>query len=326
LRAPERAGLGKPEISGELYASCSLCPRGCGVDRTGGELGFCGETHEIRAAAALLHFGEEPPITGAGGSGTVFFSGCALKCPFCQNWQVSGKGVGGPLSRGEAAGIFLGLQEAGAENINAVTGTHFAPGIIEAFEEAKARGLSIPLVWNSSGYENGETVSMVAPHVRFFLPDLKTMDAELSRRWFGAPDYPARAASAILAMADALPLIRDGDLPTQGVIMRHLVLPGHLRDTREVLRWFHDNLAGRALLSMMFQYTPIPGRTPEPPMDRMVSAGEQEQALEMLEEFSIEDGYFQEPEPDGKWLPDFDLPRPFPGTPRVVWRFESRAP
>jgi putative pyruvate formate lyase activating enzyme len=304
------------------YTACVLCPRMCAADRTGAKKGFCREGGEIRASCALLHFGEEPPITGEGGSGAVFFTGCTLQCGFCQNWQVSRDGIGAALTPPELAGIFLDLQYAGAENINVVTGTHFAPGILDAFALARGSGLSIPLVWNSSGYETLETVRLLAPHVRFFLPDLKTLDPRLSSRWFHASDYPECATQAVLAMAEAVPLIQNGDMPAQGVILRHLVLPGNLEDTRAVLEWFKENLDGRALISLMFQYTPIPSQKPEAPFDRMVDEREYKEAVGMLEELGIEDGYVQEPESDSEWLPDFSDQRPFPsGKSHVVWHY-----
>jgi putative pyruvate formate lyase activating enzyme len=252
----------------------------------------------------------------------VFFSGCTLRCAYCQNWQVSRGEAGGVLSPDGLADVFLRLQEAGAENVNAVTGTHFAPGIVEAFERAGARGLSIPLVWNSSGYESIEAVDFLAPHVRFFLPDLKTLDAGLALRWLNAADYPERAAEALLAMAEAVPLVLEGGDPVQGVIVRHLVLPGNLEDTRNVLAWFKANLDGRALLSLMFQYTPIPGLKLMAPLDRALEDREYRRACAMLEELGIEDGYFQEPATGGDWLPDFTSDKPFPsGSSRVVWHY-----
>jgi putative pyruvate formate lyase activating enzyme len=278
----------------------------------------------VRAACACLHFGEEPPITGKGGSGTIFFSGCTLKCGFCQNWQVSRCGAGSELSPEDLAQICLRLQEAGAENINAVTGTQFVPGILEAVSVARSRGLTIPMVWNSSGFEKPEIVAMLAGEVSFFLPDLKTLDPRLARERFHAADYPERVREAILAMVDARPLEWKDDGPVKGVIVRHLVLPGCLPHTREVLAWFRQNLHGRALLSLMFQYTPIPGQELPAPFDRMVTREEHGEALGFLEELGIEDGYFQEPAPDSAWLPDFQRPRPFSAElSRMVWHYRD---
>jgi putative pyruvate formate lyase activating enzyme len=297
------------------------------VDRTAGEEGYCGETSTVRAACACLHFGEEPPITGSGGSGTVFFTGCTLRCGFCQNWQTSHCGAGAPLSEEDLAALFLLLERRGAENLNMVTGTQFVPAILAALERARAAGLAIPMVWNSSGYETPETVSLLAPWVRFFLPDLKTLDDKLANERLHAADYPLHAMSALVAMAEQKPLVWQGELPVQGVIVRHLVLPGCAAQTREVLRWYRRNLHGRALLSLMFQYTPIVGRPLPSPFDRMVSSAEHGEALAILDELGIDDGFYQEPVPDSGWLPDFSRPRPFSSDlSRMVWHYGDGKP
>jgi putative pyruvate formate lyase activating enzyme len=315
-------------MSPDPYAPCLLCPRACAVDRTSGETGVCGETRAMRAACACLHFGEEPPVTGTGGSGVVFFTGCTLRCRACQNAQLSRDGFGAELSMDDLSGLFLRLQREGAENVNAVTGTHFLPGILEAWQAARARGLVIPLVWNSSGYETVNAVRKLGPHVAFFLPDLKTLDPTLADCWFKEPEYPRIAAAALHAMAEVRPLERGPDgLPTRGVIVRHLVLPGRLESTREVLAWFSKHLAGRALLSLMSQYTPIPGRQLEPPFDRGLTRGEWEAALEALEELGIEDGFVQDLEPGTDWLPDFTRERPFSAErARMVWHARDGVP
>lgn len=309
------------------YAPCRLCPRACGVDRARGETGVCGEGRAVRAACACRHFGEEPPLTGAGGSGAVFFTGCTLRCRSCQNAQISHGGYGAELSVRRLADLFLRLEREGAENVNAVTGSQFLPDILAAWRDARARGLAIPLVWNSSGYETVDAVEEIAPHVSFFLPDLKTLDPELAAYWFRASDYPRRAAEAILAMAEARPLERGTDgRPIGGVIVRHLVLPGRVDATRGVLAWFSEHLAGRALLSLMSQYTPIPGQRVDPPFDRGLHRAEWEAALAALEELGIEDGYVQELAPDAAWLPDFTRERPFSAAlARVVWHAREAA-
>ena len=315
-------------MSPDPYAPCLLCPRACAVDRIRGDTGFCGETRAVRAACACLHFGEEPPVTGARGSGAVFFTGCTLRCRACQNHQTSREGFGAELSVKGLADVFLRLQQEGAGNVNAVTGTHFLPGIIAAWQAARSRGLAIPLVWNSSGYETVDAVGMLAPHVSFFLPDLKTLDTEFAAFWFKAPDYPRAATEALLAMTEARPLQRGPDgLPIRGVIVRHLVLPGRISATRQVLAWFSERLAGRALLSLMSQYTPIPGQPAEPPFDRGLTRGEWDEALAALEEMGIEDGYVQDFAPDSEWLPDFTRERPFSaGLSRMVWHARDGAP
>jgi putative pyruvate formate lyase activating enzyme len=329
------------------YGQCFLCGRNCGVDRTSGELGFCGETSELRISSASIHRGEEPPITGTGGSGTIFFTGCTLHCGFCQNWQISREGMGRVVSVSEFADICLDLASRKAENINLVTGTQFIPSIAAGLEEARSRGLSIPVLWNSSGYDKAESLSLLSSLVDVWLPDLKTLDSGLAKRRFHAADYPVLAQKSILSMAGRHPVsIVDGVMKS-GLMVRHLVLPGLLANTREVLEWFADHLAGRALISVMMQYTPISEAearnaetagsigTPEAPgaavacvegeePGRFLTAEEYEAVLAMMDEFGIEDGYYQELEPDDEWLPDFRKPNPFPSSLSTpVWHWKT---
>jgi putative pyruvate formate lyase activating enzyme len=297
------------------------------VDRLGSARGFCREGAAVRAAWAGLHFGEEPPVTGRGGSGTIFFTGCTLKCRYCQNDQLSRSGLGAELDPGELARLMLRLQGEGAENVNLVTGSHFAPGIVEAARLAGARGLAIPLLWNSSGYESRATLELLAPWIQVWLPDCKTLDAELARRLMGAPDYPQVVREALAFMIEARPLAWEGERLQQGVIVRHLVLPGYPRSTREVLAWYREHLYGKALLSLMVQYTPnrraleLSDAREAGPSIR-VSAAEYDQVLGWIEELGIEEGFIQEPESGSEWLPDFSRPDPFPeGQARAVWHF-----
>jgi putative pyruvate formate lyase activating enzyme len=295
-----------------LYKNCRLCPRACGTDRlsgtapTGQGCGYCGETADLRLAFAGLHSGEEPPLSGNGGSGTIFVTGCNLGCSFCQNRQISqgtGAGrLGRPVSVEEFASICLALQDKGAENINIVTGSHAVPAITLGLHEAKTSGLRIPVLWNSSGYENPETLELLGGMVDTWLPDLKTLDSGLAAKFFNAPDYPRAATQAILWMMRHCRQARPGS-----VIIRHLILPGYLDSTRAVLRWFADN-ASSALLSLMSQYTPIAGA--EGP-SRFVNQREYETVLGWLEEFGIEDGFCQELVTGSGWLPDFSRPNPF---------------
>jgi putative pyruvate formate lyase activating enzyme len=299
------------KIAERRYAACRLCPRDCGVDRIAGESGFCGETAALRIAAASIHYGEEPPVTGSGGSGTVFISGCNLGCTFCQNHQISQGGMGRPLAPDEFIRICLTLQEEGAENINIVTGSHTVPALVEGLSSAKAQGLAIPVLWNSSAYERGETLELLEPVIDGYLPDLKTLNPALSRRFFNAPDYGERARKAILSMMDRRPLSYKKNkekVLQSGVIIRHLVLPGFLASTREVLQWFAEHARGRALLSLMTQYTPL--NTPLAPQ-RFINEEEYETVLGWLNEFGIEDGFYQELTADSDWLPDFARTNPF---------------
>jgi len=187
------------------YKHCLLCPKRCGVDREAGQRGFCGETKALRIAFAGIHRGEEPPVTGKGGSGTVFVSGCNLGCAFCQNYQISqrengSRALGRVVDTGEFAEICLVLQNKGAGNINIVTGSHAAPALALGIEEAVKQGLYIPVLWNSSGYDGAQTLEILKDHVDVYLPDLKTLDPGIALNFFNAPDYPEHAAAAILKM------------------------------------------------------------------------------------------------------------------------------
>ncbi|MCL2319893.1 MAG: radical SAM protein [Treponema sp.] len=313
------------------YKNCRLCPRRCGVDREAGNRGYCGETAELRLAFAGIHKGEEPPVSGRGGSGTIFVSGCNLGCAFCQNYQISQgehtsgrtvsrgnngcRGIGRAVETGEFADICLALREKGAENINIVTGSHAAPALALGIEAARKRGLCIPVLWNSSGYDGEETLAILRDFVDVYLPDLKTLDSELAERFFNAPDYPEHAALAILKMMEFGELRFNAGIMVKGVMVRHLVIPGCLDATRQVLAWFSRHCRGKALLSLMTQYTPVQtggqgkNRTAIP--GRYVSEGEYEAVLSMLDEFGIDDGFCQELVTGSEWLPDFTRANPF---------------
>ncbi|MCL2410675.1 MAG: radical SAM protein [Treponema sp.] len=290
------------------YDNCTFCPRNCGVNRSNGETGYCGETAALRIGSAGVHHGEEPSFIGTGGSGTIFISGCNLGCIFCQCYQVSqGESVCGSQSLGkivsieEFAKICIELQNKGAENINIVTGSHVVPILVEGFISAKKAGLRIPFLWNSSSYDSLEALELIKDHVDLYMPDLKTLDTKLAAKFFNAPDYPEVAKAAILKMIDI----------SNDVVIRHLILPGYLESTRSVLQWFADNAKGRAALSLMTQYTPIPGKEKNAP-DRYVNKEEYETVIKWLEEFQIEDGFFQELLTSEEWLPDFRRANPFP--------------
>ncbi|MCL1836374.1 MAG: radical SAM protein [Treponema sp.] len=302
-----------------MYSTCRLCPRLCGADRIAGRNGRCGESAELRLAFAGLHMGEEPPLSGKGGSGTIFVSGCNLGCACCQNWQISGGGraegerLGRAVSAEEFAAICFALQDRGAENVNVVTGSHAIPAIARGLRAAKTGGLRIPALWNSSGYESVAALALLDGLVDTWLPDLKTLDSSLAARFFGTPDYPQAAQAAIRWMLANRP---------QEVIVRHLILPGCLESTRSVLRWFAEN-AGGAPLSLMSQYTPM-GKASAAP-DRFVSRREYETVLGWLEEFGIEDGFCQELVVGSDWLPDFRRPNPFSSELSVpVWHFSGQ--
>jgi putative pyruvate formate lyase activating enzyme len=304
------------------YSHCNLCSRNCGVDRLAGETGFCGETAALRIGAAAIHRGEEPPLVGTGGSGTIFISGCNLGCAFCQNYQISqgenGKGsLGKAVTALEFAKICAALRDKGAENINIVTGSHAIPAIVEGLKTAKSEGVQIPALWNSSGYETTEALELLREHIDIYLPDLKTLDSEIASKFFNAPDYPQTASSAILKMIE-MAGTKDK------VIIRHLILPDYLESSRTVLHWFAENAAGLAQLSLMMQYTPIPNRK-RPMPARFITEEEYETVLGWLEEFGIEDGFCQELVTGSEWLPDFRKQNPFSSELSVpVWHFKSQ--
>ena len=316
-----------------FYKSCNLCPRNCGINRYTGS-GRCGEGVELRLGCASIHRGEEPPITGTGGSGTIFVSGCNLGCVFCQNYQISrpaflqnipagihGKKppLGCVVHTEEFVLICKALQERGAENINIVTGSHAIPAIAAGIDAARNNGVHIPVLWNTSSYENPEALELLRNRVDIFLPDLKILDAEIAGRFFNAPDYPQAAAAAILKMLELTGSPENTGGRADRVIIRHLILPGFLELTRQVLQWFAANVQGKALLSLMTQYTPpsdnsracycaaLPAGIPM----RYVNKAEYETVLGWLDEFGIEDGYCQELVTGSDWLPDFNRTNPF---------------
>ncbi|MCL2230800.1 MAG: radical SAM protein [Treponema sp.] len=312
------------------YLSCKLCPRNCGINRLNGEIGYCGETAHLRIATAVIHKGEEPVLVGTGGSGTIFISGCNLGCVFCQNYQIS-QGAGKEQALGKAvtpeefAGICAALRDAGAENINIVTGSHAVPGIIEGICAARKAGVQLPVLWNSSGYDGIEALELLGEHVDIYLPDMKTLDSKVSAEFFNAPDYPQTAKAAILKMIDNME--KKHENARERIIVRHLILPGFLESTRSVLKWFADNAMEHATLSLMTQYTPVlglspghsPGRSPKIPK-RYVSESDYETVMKWLEEFGIEEGFCQELVTGSDWLPDFKRSNPFPSKLSVpVW-------
>lgn len=315
-----------PEQINALYSECRLCPRNCGVDRLQGERGYCGESARMRIAWAGLHMGEEPPLLGEKGSGTIFFSGCTLKCGSCQNCQISYEGIGREISSGELRSLMLRLQERGSANINLVTASHFTPSIVEVVAEARRLGLAIPVIWNSSGYETVSTPERLKETVDVYLPDCKSLDPEVSRRLMGAADYPEVVQPVLLKMVEDKPLIFEKEQLRRGVMIRHLVLPGLLDQSREVLEWFAEHIRDRALLSLMFQFTPLRQEAERDAVhpQRTVNRREYQQVLSWLEELEISHGYVQAPARSDDWLPNFTRLNPFPqGQAVALWHYQS---
>lgn len=238
-------------------ASCALCPRRCGVDRTAGQVGVCGVTDTLRVARIAPHMWEEPPISGSRGSGTVFFTGCSLRCIFCQNRTISREGMGKTYTEEELTAAILSLRDQGVHNINFVTPTHYTSTIVRILERIKPT-LGIPVVWNCGGYESVETLRMLEGLVDIYLPDFKYFSPDLSRDYSAAPDYPAIATEAVREMyRQTGPYTEEKDLAKRGVIIRHLVLPGCRADSMNVLRHIASILPPAEIrISVMRQYTP----------------------------------------------------------------------
>lgn len=288
--------------------NCSLCPRRCGADRISAQ-GFCGGGALPKVAKAYLHMWEEPCISGTQGSGTVFFSGCSLKCCFCQNYKISAENFGKEISVEQLADIFLDLQKQGAHNINLVSAAHYVPFVIEALDICGDR-LEIPVAYNSGGYENIETLEMLRGYVSIFMPDLKYYSSELSEKYSSAADYFEVASKAIGKMIDMVgaPVIDENGIMKSGVIIRHMVLPSHRRDSEAVL----DRIAemypkGSCLVSLMSQYTPFYKSSEHKEINRRLSTYEYEKTADVLRKHGF-DGFMQErSSAKEEYTPDFDL-------------------
>ena len=241
-----------------LYESCTLCPRGCRVNRLAGERGACRAEAMPRVAHTMLHHWEEPCLSGKNGSGTVFFSGCPLGCVYCQNSKISRSYVGDPHDAAALTALFLSLEQEGAHNINLVTATHHLPHIVTALEQAKTAGLSIPVVYNTSGYETTEAVAMLHGLVDIYLTDMRYALAETAAKYSYAADYPAVSRAALAAMVSSVgaPAFGADGLMTRGVIVRLLLLPGQLIEAKKILKHVYGTYGDRVYISLMSQYTP----------------------------------------------------------------------
>ena len=298
-----------------FYAPCTLCPRACRVDRTAGQKGRCHVDAQIRVARAALHMWEEPCLSGRSGSGAVFFSGCALGCIFCQNREIASGKAGLVISEARLSEIFLELQEKGANNINLVTAGHYVPQVIRALACAKSQGLRIPIVYNSSGYEKAETLRQLEGLIDIYLPDLKYLTPELAAAYSHAPDYPQYAMEAISEMvrqqpqAEFMPEDRTEASPImrRGVIVRHLLLPGHVREAKKVVGYLHETYGDQIYISMMNQYTPMSEKFADPNLNRRVTNREYERLLDYAAEIGVENGFYQEgATADESFIPKFD--------------------
>ena len=309
----------------ESMSDCVLCPRKCHANRLG-KTGYCGQTDSLMAARAALHFWEEPCISGSRGSGTVFFSGCNLRCVFCQNHNIAIGKAGQPISLERLRDIFFELEDAGANNINLVTPTHFVPQIARALTDAKNRGLQLPIVYNTGSYEDVETLKYLDGLVDIYLPDLKYYSPELAQAYSNAPDYFEKATAALAEMfrqvgpctfedtADSLPessaaddSLEENHLLKRGMIVRHLLLPGQTKDSKKILRYLHETYKNDIYVSIMNQYTPLPHVAHLETLNRLVTPEEYEKVLSFATRIGIENGFIQEGEAaSDSFIPEFD--------------------
>lgn len=293
----------------KLLDYCTLCPRNCGVNRNQGEIGFCGVTSELLVARAALHMWEEPCLSGEKGSGTVFFSGCAMGCVFCQNHEIALGRKGKILSVSRLAEIFLELQEKGANNINLVTPSHYALQIIEAIRQAKKSGLVLPIVYNSSGYEKVETLKLLDGHIDIYLPDFKYMDGEIAHRYSRCRDYKKFTKPAIEEMVRQTgePLFNEEGIMLRGTIVRHLSLPGFLHDSKDILTDLQDTFGDKIFISIMNQYTPMITLEKYPELERKVTQEEYDELVMFAKLIRIRNAFIQEDETqDESFIPSFD--------------------
>jgi len=268
---------------------CNLCPRGCGANRLSGKQGACGTGKDFKVFSHGPHFGEETPLVGRHGSGTIFFSNCNLLCVFCQNWEINHRGDGRQTPHTELAGIMLALQRRGCHNINLVTPTHLVPHIVAALRLAIVRGLNIPLLYNSGGYEALETLKLLDGVVDVYLPDFKYQDATLAARFSrGAPDYTRHAAAAIKEMHRQTGTLQISDgIAYRGLLIRHLVLPENAAGTDGFVRWAASELGNDTHVNIMGQYSPQYRADEYPPLDRRPTRGEMEQAMRWAREAGL---------------------------------------
>lgn len=290
---------------------CILCPRECGADRANHEIGICGVSGcEIMGARAALHMWEEPCISGDKGSGTVFFSGCPLRCIYCQNYEIAQAQVGSSISKERLAEIFLELQEKDAENINLVTPTHYTPEIVYAVKKAREKGLTIPIVYNCSGYEKVETLKTLEGIVDIYLTDFKYMDETIALRYSKAKNYPTIAMAALEEMVRQCEKAEfdERGMMKKGVIVRHLLLPGYLKNAKDVVQYVYEKYGDRVFLSLMNQYTPLPQVEVYPELNRFVTEEEYDEFVDFAIELGVENGFIQEGETAKEsFIPSFDF-------------------
>lgn len=294
-------------MNNKYYEKCELCSRRCGTNRTAGELGFCKMSDAVYVARADLHFWEEPPISAERGSGTVFFSGCSLGCIYCQNRKIS-RGIAGSLKTlTDLVDIFLKLQNKGAHNINLVTPTHYVPSIVEAVKIAREQGLNIPIVYNTGSYETEKTLELLRDTVDVWLPDLKYYKSATAKKYSNAENLPEVSRRAIAKMVEFTksPLFDENGVMQKGVIVRILLLPGHVAEAKLNVKYLYETYGDKIYISLMSQYTPSPDLPP--PLNRRVTTAEYDELVAYAEKLGIKNAFIQERESAKEsYIPDFD--------------------
>ena len=293
----------------EELEKCSICPHNCGINRLNGNIGRCKATNKIKLAMASIHNFEEPCISGEHGSGTVFFSNCNLNCVFCQNYKISQEGLGKEITIEELADIFIDEQNKHAENINLVTPTMYVYHIIEAIKIARKKGLEIPIVYNSNGYENVETIKKLDGYIDIYLPDLKYFDNDLAIKYSGIKNYFEKATSAIKEMYNQVgsPVLDENGMMKRGLIIRHLVLPNNIQNSKDVLKWINENMDKNVFVSVMAQYFPTNRAKEFPEINRKLTKAEYEEIENYLYSLDLDNGYIQElGEHEEEYVPDFE--------------------
>lgn len=295
----------------ELYdelSKCSICPHMCMINRNNGQIGRCKSTNKVKIALASLHYFEEPCISGTNGSGTVFFSNCNLSCVFCQNYKISQQGKGNEITIDELANIFIMQQEKKAHNINLVTPTMYVPQIIEAIKIAKKNGLKIPIIYNSNGYENVETIKLLNGYIDVYLPDLKYFDDSIAKKYSKISNYFENASKAIQEMyfQVGLPKFDKNGIIKKGLIIRHLVLPNNLDNSKKVLSWIKENMPSKISVSLMAQYFPTYKAKDIPELNRKLTSCEYQEIKNFFDDLNFSNGYFQDlGEHEEEYVPDF---------------------
>ncbi len=293
----------------ECLDACRLCPRDCNVNRNEGKIGYCRETSKVHLSRAALHMWEEPCISGEEGSGAVFFSGCAMRCVFCQNHEISNGTIGKEVTVERLAEIFLELQEKGANNINLVTPSHYVIQIIEALTIAKKAGLHIPIVYNSSGYEKVETLKMLEGYIDIYLPDFKYMEEERAIRYSNAKGYSEFAKKAIEEMVRQTTPAKfdERGIMQKGVIVRHLQMPEGMEDSKKIIQYLYSTYKDEIYISIMNQYTPLEGVKDYDEINRKLTEKEYDELVDYAIDLGVENGFIQEGDTAKEsFIPAFD--------------------